>query len=61
MVVYPEGAMYTMVKVEDVKEIVEEHLVKGRIVKDFFQAAVARMKKLPLKAMTSLQSSKELR
>lgn len=33
MVVYPEGAMYTMVKVEDVKEIVEEHLVKGRIVK----------------------------
>ena len=33
MVVYPEGAMYTMVKVEDVKEIVEEHLLKGRIVK----------------------------
>jgi len=33
VVVYPEGAMYTMVKVEDVKEIVEEHLVKGRIVK----------------------------
>ncbi len=30
MVVYPEGAMYTMVKVEDVKEIVEEHLVKGK-------------------------------
>ncbi|HHV30502.1 NADH-quinone oxidoreductase subunit NuoF [Acetivibrio mesophilus] len=33
IVVYPEGSMYTMVKVEDVKEIVEEHLVKGRIVK----------------------------
>ncbi len=33
VVVYPEGAMYTMVRVEDVKEIVEEHLVKGRIVK----------------------------
>jgi len=33
VVVYPEGAMYCMVKVEDVKEIVEEHLVKGRIVK----------------------------
>ncbi len=33
MVVYPEGAMYTMVKVEDVKEIVEEHLIKGRLVK----------------------------
>ena len=33
VVVYPEGAMYTMVRVEDVKEIVEEHLLKGRIVK----------------------------
>lgn len=33
VVVYPEGAMYTMVRVEDVKEIVEEHLVKGRVVK----------------------------
>ena len=33
VVVYPEGAMYTMVKPEDVKEIVEEHLLKGRIVK----------------------------
>ncbi len=33
VVVYPEGAMYTMVKVEDVKEITEEHLLKGRIVK----------------------------
>ena len=33
IVVYPEGAMYTMVKVEDVKEITEEHLLKGRIVK----------------------------
>lgn len=33
VVVYPEGAMYTMVRVEDIKEIVEEHLIKGRIVK----------------------------
>ena len=32
MVVYPEGAFYSRVKVEDVKEIVEEHLLKGRIV-----------------------------
>ena len=33
VVVYPEGAFYSQVKPEDVKEIVEEHLVKGRIVK----------------------------
>ncbi len=33
IVIYPEGANYFRVKVEDVKEIVEEHLVKGKIVK----------------------------
>ncbi|MBO4695307.1 MAG: NADH-quinone oxidoreductase subunit NuoF [Clostridia bacterium] len=31
-VVYPEGAFYSFVKVEDVKDIVEEHLIKGRLV-----------------------------
>jgi len=33
LVVYPEGATYSRVTLDDVKEIVEEHLVKGRIVK----------------------------
>ncbi len=33
VVVYPEGATYSKVTPEDVKEIVEEHLIKGRIVK----------------------------
>jgi len=33
VVIYPEGATYSRVTIEDVKEIVEEHLVKGRIVK----------------------------
>jgi len=33
VVVYPEGAFYSMVKPEDVEEIVTEHLLKGRIVK----------------------------
>jgi len=33
VMVYPEGAMYTMVRPEDVKEIVEEHLLKGRLVR----------------------------
>ena len=32
VIVYPEGAFYSGIKVEDVDEIVEEHLVKGRIV-----------------------------
>ena len=33
MIVYPEGCFYSEVKVEDVSEIVEEHLLKGRMVK----------------------------
>jgi len=33
MIVYPEGAFYSMVKPEDIPEIVEEHLLKGRLVK----------------------------
>ncbi len=33
MIVYPEGCFYSEVKVEDIPEIVEEHLLKGRIVK----------------------------
>lgn len=33
VIVYPEGAFYSHIKVEDVDEIVEEHLLKGRIVK----------------------------
>ena len=33
MIVYPEGAFYSRVTPEDVPEIVEEHLLKGRIVK----------------------------
>ena len=30
MIVYPEGTFYSMVKEEDIPEIVEEHLLKGR-------------------------------
>ena len=32
VIVYPEGAFYCHVQVDDVKEIVEEHLIKGRLV-----------------------------
>ena len=33
-IVYPEGAFYSHIKVDDVPRIVSEHLVKGRIVTD---------------------------
>ena len=32
VIIYPEGTFYTHVHEEDVKEIVSEHLVKGRVV-----------------------------
>jgi NADP-reducing hydrogenase subunit HndC len=32
MIIYPEGTFYSMIKEEDIPEIVSEHLLKGRIV-----------------------------
>ncbi|MBR4236107.1 MAG: 4Fe-4S binding protein [Clostridia bacterium] len=32
VIVYPEGAFYSHVKLEDIDEIVSEHLIKGRVV-----------------------------
>lgn len=32
VIIYPEGAFYSQVKLEDAAEIVEEHLVKGRVI-----------------------------
>ena len=34
VIVYPEGSFYCHVRIEDVDRIVEEHLLKGRIVKN---------------------------
>jgi NADH-quinone oxidoreductase subunit F len=36
VVIYPEGVFYQKVKPEDVAEIVEEHLLKGRVVSRLF-------------------------
>ena len=33
MIIYPEGSFYSEVKPSDAHEIVQEHLLKGRIVK----------------------------
>lgn len=33
VIVYPEGAFYSHVQVSDAKEIIDEHILKGRIVK----------------------------
>ena len=34
VIIYPEGAFYSHIKVSDVPRIVSEHLIKGRIVKE---------------------------
>lgn len=33
MIVYPEGSFYSMVQIDDIPEIVKEHLVNGNVVK----------------------------
>lgn len=35
MVIYPDATFYSMVKPEDIPEIVSEHLLKGRVVTRF--------------------------
>lgn len=40
VVVYPEGTTYTMVQVEDVHDIFEDHILNGRIVKRLLAAEV---------------------
>ena len=41
VIVYPEGTFYSHVKKDDVSKIVEEHLLKGRIVNDLVYADVS--------------------
>lgn len=38
VIIYPEASFYSMVKPEDVEEIVNEHLIKGRVVKRLLYA-----------------------
>ena len=38
VIIYPEASFYSLVKPEDVEEIVNEHLIKGRVVKRLLYA-----------------------
>ncbi|HAL74701.1 MAG TPA: NADH-quinone oxidoreductase subunit NuoF [Clostridiales bacterium] len=53
MVVYPEGVMYYQVSVDDVPEIVSEHLVKGRYVQRLMTVKTS----LPLEQAKNVQES----
>ena len=56
MIIYPEGTFYSMVKKEDIPEIVEEHLLKGRIVKRLVYTDTGEEKK-PDPATVSLNDT----
>ncbi|MGC9372826.1 MAG: NADH-quinone oxidoreductase subunit NuoF, partial [Thermovirgaceae bacterium] len=47
VVIYPEGAFYCRVTPEDVPEIVEEHLYKGRLVERLLYTVPNEMTKVP--------------
>ena len=49
VLIYPEGSFYSMVKKEDVPEIVSEHLLKGRVVtRLLYQETVKEEEVIPL-------------
>ena len=61
MIVYPEGAFYSMVKAEDIPEIVEEHLVKGNVVTHLlYEETVEGDKILPLQETQFYKKQKRI-
>ncbi|MBN1545134.1 MAG: NAD(P)H-dependent oxidoreductase subunit E, partial [Syntrophaceae bacterium] len=61
MVVYPEGVIYMMIKPEDIPELVEEHLVKGRVLERLLyrepmtDAVIPTMQEIPFFALQELR------
>ncbi|MFW6279252.1 MAG: NADH-quinone oxidoreductase subunit NuoF [Bacillota bacterium] len=47
MVVYPEGVFYCEIQPEDIEEIVEEHLLKGRVVERLLYTEPATEEQIP--------------
>jgi NADH-quinone oxidoreductase subunit F len=61
MVVYPEGIIYMQIKPEDVPELVEEHLVKGRPLQRLFYTEPATEEKIPTMQEIPFFALQELR
>ncbi len=61
MVVYPEGVIYMMIKPDDIPELVEEHLVKGRVLDRLLyrepttEAVIPTMQDIPFFALQELR------
>ena len=46
MIVYPEGTFYSMVREDDIPEIVSEHLLKGRVVRRLLYEETTKTEKI---------------
>lgn len=61
MVVYPEGVIYMLIKAEDIPELVEEHLIKGRILERLLykepstEEIIPTMQEIPFFALQELR------
>ncbi|MBN1474949.1 MAG: NADH-quinone oxidoreductase subunit NuoF, partial [Syntrophaceae bacterium] len=61
MVVYPEGVIYIMLKPEDMPHLVEEHLIKGRVVEKFLYREPSTDKIIPTMQDIPFFAHQELR
>ncbi|OPY91292.1 MAG: NADP-reducing hydrogenase subunit HndC [Syntrophaceae bacterium PtaU1.Bin231] len=61
MVVYPEGIVYMQLKPEDMPELVEEHLIKGRPVERLFYQEPSTAEKIPSMQEIPFFAHQELR
>jgi NADH-quinone oxidoreductase subunit F len=61
MVVYPEGVIYMNIKMDDIPELVEEHLVKGRVLQRLLyrepttETVIPTMQEIPFFALQELR------
>ncbi len=61
MVVYPEGVIYMSIKTDDIADLVEEHLVKGRVLQRLLyrepttEAVIPTMQEIPFFALQELR------
>jgi NADH-quinone oxidoreductase subunit F len=61
MVVYPDGIVYMQIKPEDIPELVEEHMVKGRPLERLFYTEPTTEEKIPTMQEIPFFAHQELR
>jgi NADH-quinone oxidoreductase subunit F len=61
MVAYPEGVIYMMLKAEDIPELVEEHLVKGRVLQRLLYKEPTTKETIPTMSEIPFFALQELR